>query len=216
MTKPKNTKTSRPYGGISHTERKVQRKEQFLQAGLREFGRNGFRSATVRRVCKEAKLTDRYFYESYGKLENLLKAVYEDCMTSLSKQILDALTSEYAKSNAENAIIAGLDRYFEVLEDPLIARICMVELEGINPQVDTLYYHYINGFADILVALANHAFPDMAIAKEQQDIIAMSLVGAMRQSATNWLMNDYDTDRAVLVNATSQLFLGIITLMKQN
>jgi len=212
-----NTKKAlgRPYGGISLEERKLLRKKQFLQAGLRVFGSTGFRSATVRSLCKEAKLTDRYFYESYGNLENLLKAVYANCMANLSMRILDAITSEYKKSDASKAITAGLDAFFLELENPLIARICMIELEGISPEVNELYYSYIDRFSQILIALANHAFPDMPIDRGEQDAIGISLVGAMRQSATHWLMTNYEMDRAKLVSATSKLFLGMILLIKQ-
>ncbi|WP_156506429.1 TetR/AcrR family transcriptional regulator, partial [Oleiphilus sp. HI0117] len=86
-----NKKTERTYGGVSLAERKKLRKQQFLDAGLRLFGCCGFRNSTVRSLCKEAKLTDRYFYESYSGLENLLLAVYEDCMTLLSKEIVQAI-----------------------------------------------------------------------------------------------------------------------------
>ncbi|KZY39272.1 MULTISPECIES: TetR/AcrR family transcriptional regulator [unclassified Oleiphilus] len=209
-----NKKTERTYGGVSLAERKKLRKQQFLDAGLRLFGCCGFRNSTVRSLCKEAKLTDRYFYESYSGLENLLLAVYEDCMTLLSKEIVQAIVVGYQDSDPKAAIIAGLDKYFEILEDPNIARICMVELEGISPEVNTLYYHYINGFAEILRVMANKAFPDMTIDRAQQDIMAISLVGAMRQAATNWLVSDYKTERKELVAATSKLFLGIIKLIE--
>ena len=59
-SKPKsiNKQAGRIYGGLSLEDRKKQRREQFLQAGINVFGTSGFRSATVRSLCKEAKLTD--------------------------------------------------------------------------------------------------------------------------------------------------------------
>ena len=212
--KTTNKKAGRTYAGVSLVERKRLRKKQFLEAGLRHFGCCGFRNATVRSICKEAKLTDRYFYESYSSLENLLLSVYEDCMTELSKEIVNAITKGYANKSPEEAIIAGLDRYFEILEDPHIARICMVELEGISPEVNALYYRYIDAFAEILREMANRAFPDMPIERSQQDILAISLVGAMRQAATTWLVSHYEKERKELVSATSKLFLGIIKLIQ--
>jgi AcrR family transcriptional regulator len=209
-----NNNTGRTYAGVSLVERKKLRKKQFLEAGLRHFGCCGFRNATVRSLCKEAKLTDRYFYESYSGLENLLVSVYEDCMTKLSKEIVEAIIQGYQGGDAESAIISGLDKYFEVLEDPNIARICMVELEGISPEVNELYYRYIDAFAEILIEMAQHAFPNMKIERKQQEIIATSLVGAMRQAATNWLVNGYDIERSELVSGTSKLFLGMIKLVQ--
>ena len=206
----------RTYGGLSLALRKQQRREQFLQAGLSVFGTLGFRSATVRSLCKEAKLTDRYFYESFKNLEQLLIAVYEQCMSNLGTKILDAISGTYQKGDAETAIIAGLDAYFTMLEDPKIARICMVELEGISPDVNELYSNYIKGFSQMLVALTQNAFPEISLSRQQQDIIAISFIGAMRQSATNWLMTEYKEDRAVVVEATSKIFLGVIKLIAPN
>jgi len=207
-------KAGRTYGGLSLEDRKNQRREQFLQAGLNVFGTTGFRSATVRSLCKEAQLTDRYFYESFGNLESLLIAVYEQCMSNLGKAILNAITNEYKKNDADTAIIAGLNAYFLMLENPKIARICMVELEGISPEINEFYSRYINGFAQMLIALTQRAFPELNIDRQQQDIIGISFIGAMRQSATSWLMSGYEADRATIVSATSKIFLGIIQLIK--
>ena len=55
----------------------------------------------------------------------------------------------------------------------------------------------------------------MTIPLPEQKIIALSLVGAMRQAATSWLANDYDSDRSELVSATGKLFLGMIRLLQQ-
>ena len=176
----------------------------------------GYRQASVRRLCQEAKLTDRYFYEACGNLETLLVDVYQQCMTNLSKKILHAISSEYGTSkNPESAIIAGLEVFFKELENHQVARVCMIELEGLNPEVTQLYNHYIEGFAEILRQLANQAFPEMTMPLSEQKIIALSLVGAMRQAATSWLANNYASDRSELVSATSKLFLGMIILLQQ-
>ena len=80
-TKTSSPKTSSPktrkYGGLSLDERKKQRRDKFLEAGLCVFGTNGFHQASVRRLCQEAQLTDRYFYEACGNLETLLVDVYQ-------------------------------------------------------------------------------------------------------------------------------------------
>lgn len=207
---------ARTYAGKSLEDRKKLRRQQFLKAGLCVFGESGFRQASVRRLCQEAQLTDRYFYEECGNLETLLVDVYQQCMTNVSKKILNAIVSEYSHSKEpEKAIISGLETYFSELENHQVARICMLELEGLNPEVTALYNCYIESFSEILRQLAKHAFPDMTLPESEQKIIALSLVGAMRQTATHWLTNDYDTDRSELVSATSKLFSGMIALLGQ-
>jgi len=200
----------RIYGGLSMAQRKAQRREQFLLAGLEVFGTQGFRSATVRGVCKEAKLTDRYFYESYGSLEKLLMAVYERCMLNLIKEILSSMGETYQAFDAPKAMEVGLTSYFQSLEDPRVARICMVELEGISPEVNKLYNNYIQNISSILISLANTAYPNWELSQAEKEVIGISLVGALRQSATNWLMTDYATERSIVVAGTLKLFIGII------
>lgn len=207
-------KAGRTYAGLSPKERKAQRKQQFLSAGLSLFGSAGYRATTVRAICKEAKLTDRYFYEAFGSLEALVSAVYEHCMTDLSKQVIQSIAQAYNSGEAEHAIETGLNTYFQILEDCHIARICMVELEGISPEVDALYNTYIDSFANILIYLADKAYPEWQVPETEKKVLAVSLIGALRQSTTNWLVNGYETDRATMVSATMKLFKGLMLLFK--
>jgi len=213
MTNTPPKQAGRNYAGQSQEQRKQQRREQFLQAGLELFGTLGFRAATVRSLCKQAKLTDRYFYESFGSLEKLLMAVYEQCMTNLTRNILQSMAASFVDGDAPRALEAGLNTYFSELEEPRIARICMVELEGISPDVDRLYNNYIRSFSRILLGLAKQAYPEWSLDDQTREVIGISLVGAMRQSATNWLMTDYATERSTVVAGTKMLFIGIIDLI---
>ncbi len=204
----------RSYGGQSLDARKQQRKAQLLEAGLNVFGTTGFRSATVRSLCKEAKLTSRYFYESFDNLEALVVAVYEDCMYKLGKEVVSAVSNAYSGSNEEQAIEAGLDTYFRALEDSRVSRICMLELEAISPEVTQLCYQHMGGFAQMMIAFANYAYPDWTLDSKEKEVIAISFVGALRQSATVWLLEDYKSQRSTLVSASSKLFFGMIALYK--
>ena len=208
------TPTGRTYAGLNPQQRKSLRSKQFLQAGLEIFGSNGYRAATVRSLCKEAKLTDRYFYESFGSLEKLIMEVYEQCMSEIKSDILDAIKQEYPKNGAQHAIKAGLLTFFSALEDPQVARICLVELEGISTEVNTLYYRYINNFAEMLVELANLAYPFWELNKSQKRMVGISLIGAARQAATDWFVSGYKMDKDNLVSATAYLFICVVDSIK--
>ncbi len=210
MSKAKTSDNGRTYGGLSPEQRHRQRQQQFLNAGLELFGTVGFRHTTVRNLCKQAKLTDRYFYECFGSLETLLMAVYETCMVQLTKRVLASMRQSYQQQGAAGAMREALDTYFKELEDPRIARICMVELEGISPEVDQLYHSYIRSFGTIFNALADFAFPDWKASKEEREVIGISLVGALRQSTTHWLISDYTVPRKVMVEGSMVLFQGIM------
>lgn len=66
----------RRYGGRGGEERRAERRERLLDAGLACYGEVGYHAATVRLICARAGLTERYFYESFANGEDLLCAVY--------------------------------------------------------------------------------------------------------------------------------------------
>jgi hypothetical protein len=72
-----NDKKKRSFRGVSAEQRQAERQQKLLEAGLQCFGTHGFYKVTVREICAEAKLTERYFYESFKNTESLLVAVYQ-------------------------------------------------------------------------------------------------------------------------------------------
>ena len=214
MKKDKPISQGRTYGGLSLNQRKQQRRQQFLIAGLEIFGTQGFRAATVRGLCREAKLTDRYFYEAYGTMEKLLMAVYEECMTNIRNKILQEVAEAAPGADLNKLIHAALNCYFAEMEDSRIARVCMLELVGISSEVDDLYNGYILGFSELVMGLAQRLYPNWVLSKDEMEILGISTIGAMRQAATNWLLTDYRIDRQILVTSTAKIFIGLMKLIE--
>jgi len=214
MSKDEKKPAGRTYSGLSQEQRKSMRRQQFLDAGLEVFGTVGFRAATVRRLCREAKLTDRYFYEAFGSLEKLLIAVYEYHMGKLRQRIVQAVSDTKPGTDMLTITHTALNCYFAELEDPRVARVCMVELEGISPEVDILYNGYITGFAELILWFVQRVHPNWELSEAEFQVLGISLVGAMRQAATNWLLSDYHIDRKTMVEVTSKIFIGLMNLIE--
>src|SRR3954467_5371936 len=87
----------RTYGGVSADERIAGRRARLLDAGLELFGTRGFTTTGVKDVCREAGLTDRYFYESFNDGTDLFLAVF------------DRLTDELFRAVAEAVVEAGTE-----------------------------------------------------------------------------------------------------------
>lgn len=83
--------SGRTYGGESADDRLTRRRRQLLDAGLELFGTAGYRATTVRQLCREPKVSDRYFYEQFDSTEDLLLAVYDECTRALEEAALAAL-----------------------------------------------------------------------------------------------------------------------------
>ena len=57
----------RPYRGVSATDRRDQRRQRLIDAGLQLFGTRGIAAVGIVDVCAEAGLTKRYFYENFHR-----------------------------------------------------------------------------------------------------------------------------------------------------
>lgn len=207
---PPDLGVGRTYAGESLTERTARRRQQFLDAGLQVFGTTGYRTATVRQLCRQAELTDRYFYESFASTEDLLVAVYEREFDHLQQVVLAALSSEAAQQDPTAPIELALNALFEMASEPRVARVCWLEVLGVSERVDGVYTRTIERFAALVVAFARLRFDAAELDEPESRMLGIALIGAVSQPVTHWLLGGYREDRATMVAATSRVFRGVI------
>jgi AcrR family transcriptional regulator len=197
----------RTYGGETQDQRKTRRQRQFLDAGLEVFGKAGYRQATVRQLCKEAQLTDRYFYESYAGTEDLLIAVHQDCIRVLRERVQGQALAMVA-GNAEQLLRGTLDAFFAGVEDPRVARLVWREVLGVSARVDQVYTASVRNFAGLLLQLGRLIHLELEADNPLHHALAIGLVGAISESAKQWLLDDYREPRAIMVEAGVAIILA--------
>ena len=202
--------TGRAYAGESQAERIARRRQQFLDAGLEVFGTSGYRTATVRQLCRQAELTDRYFYESFENTEDLLVAVYEREFDHLQQVVLATLTEEAAQHAPLVAVEKALNALFEMASEPRVARVCWLEVLGVSERVDGVYIRTFERFAALVVAFARQQFGTHVIDEAESRMLGIAMIGAVSQPVTHWLLGGYREDRATMVAATLRVFRGVI------
>lgn len=200
----------RAYAGESLAERVARRRLQFLDAGLEVFGTTGYRTATVRQLCRQAELTDRYFYESFASLEDLLVAVYEREFDQLQQVVMAALAGEAAQRDPMSAVQAGLGALFDMASDPRVARVCWLEVLGVSPRVDAVYTRTFERFADLVVSFAWQHMPDLNIGDTEARVLGYALVGAVSLPVQQWLLSGYQEPRETMVAGTARVFQGVL------
>lgn len=200
----------RAYAGESQAERIARRRQQFLDAGLQVFGTSGYRTATVRQLCRQAELTDRYFYESFENTEDLLVAVYEREFDHLQQVVLATLTEEAAQHAPLVAVEKALNALFEMAFEPRVARVCWLEVLGVSERVDGVYIRTFERFAALVVAFARQQFGTHVIDEAESRMLGIAMIGAVSQPVTHWLLGGYREDRATMVSATLRVFRGVI------
>lgn len=202
----------RLYGGESQAERTARRRQRFLDAGLQVFGTSGYRTATVRQLCKQAELTDRYFYESFGHTEDLLVAVYQQQFARIQSDVVAAL-ARAPQLDPMQAVHAALQALFTAAADPRVARACWLEVLGVSPRVDAVYHRTFEAFAELVIGFAQSRFPQWPLPEDETRMLGMALVGAVSQTITHWALGPQRDSQAAMVAATARVFQGVLATL---
>ena len=210
MSEGSANSAGRAYGGVSVVERDGRRRRQLLDAGLLLFGDTGYRSATVRGLCREAKIADRHFYQYFAGTEDLLLAVYGECMTRLTTETVAAMSQVESGDDVERVAARGLDAFFRVMEDPLLARVVWTEVLGVSPRVEREYLAAMTSFSELMLAHLR----GMGVAVEAENdvdpaILATAAVGGISHTAMTWFLSGYAADRKVVVATTARYLASI-------
>ncbi len=217
---PQTADKVRLYGGESLPERRARRRHQFLDAGLQVFGSTGYRTATVRQLCKQAELTDRYFYESFDTLEDLLMAVYQREFDHLQNAVLAAMTTtaqaaeatgSAARQDLMQVLQAGLQALFKMASDPQVARVCWLEVLGVSPRVDVMYNNTCSQFAELISQFARQHIQPWPLKPDETRMVGVALVGAVSQSITHWLIGGHKERISTLVTVATLVFRGCLS-----
>lgn len=200
---------ARTYGGIDLNARKAQRREAFLQAGLNLFGTQGYRQATVRQVCREARLTDRYFYESFETLEDLLLAVYHREFDRLQHALVPALMASLQARRPIDGIRQGLELVFDMVEDQRVARVCWLEVLGVSARVDAEYSHRVEQFAGLLLMATRLHLPQWHPQPQQARLLGQAMIGVVVQIVTQALLQAAPPCKTDRIEAALMVFEGL-------
>lgn len=183
-----HSEPGRTYRGADPQQRQQERRIRLLDAAVEVFGTTGYRTATVEKVCSEAGLTKRYFYESFSNSEGLLMAAYGRATDAMRENILAGAQAE--ADSTEQVLRGALTGFFTfVAENPESARIAFVEILGVSPTVDALYRKTTTSFSETVLQVAEAAGSSRGLAGPNRRTLAMGLVGAVLTIAQQWLLS---------------------------
>lgn len=152
---------------------------------MRAFGTRGFHEVGVRDICAEAKLTERYFYESFSNREALFLAVYDRGIVRVREAILGALDGRSAEEMAR----AGLRAFLSLLRDePMWARIILIDVMSVGPTVGTQSFEATRDFADLVGNIVRALYPDRDL---DPQLVANGLVGSTVYLVMRWAQGGF-------------------------
>jgi len=197
---------TRPYRGISAEQRRAARRAQLVEAGLELLGERGWAGTTVRAVCAEAELTERYFYESFADREALLVAIFDRVAAEAAAGVLAAV--EAAPHDARAKARAAIEAFVAMLtDDPRRARAMLVESMG-SEALQRRREQTIRSFATLVSEQGRGFYGDEAVAEQDAELTSLALVGGLAELLVRWLDGDLAVPRERLVEHCTELFVA--------
>ena len=199
---------ARRYRGAALAERKAIRRAQLIEAGQEVFGTVGYAQATVKMICAEAGLTERYFYESFSNREAFFEAVYGRVAEIIGGLMNEAI--EAAPEEPEAKARALIDAYFDKIEaDPKFARILLLEVIGVSHELESIYRAAMQLFTDLVRERLPELLEAAVERKADPDIVAAGLVGAIVHVAMRWVISDYEKPKEEVTKGLMEIFRAV-------
>ncbi len=194
------------YRGVSAEQRVAERRARLVEATLEVWGRDGGPKVTMTRVCAEAGLTERYFYESFDGLDAALTAVMDDIAAQIAEASVAALGS--TEGGPTERVRAGIGAFVQILtDDPRKGRVAIVE----SVSIDALRPHraeLLRQFAALSAHEARELYGPEAWSETEGTMAATMFIGGVAELVTAWIEGAIDASPADIVEAATHHFIA--------
>ncbi len=204
--------SGRRWRGQTADERRTGRRAALIEAGIELFGTRGYLATSVKAVCDEAGLTERYFYETFEDREDLLAAIYDLLIQDSATAVLEALLGH--PDDLKASIAAALEAFAnQVTKDPRRARIQEIEVVGVSAPMEEKRRGAIHAFADLIVAKAREMGAKDRQGQIRLDVIAIGLVGAVNEQLVDYVLGHLDLPLEDLVANQVAVFDALASVL---
>jgi AcrR family transcriptional regulator len=180
------------WSGVPLQDRQVLRRDELIAAGVQLLGREYGPAVTVRAVCKQAGLTERYFYESFSDRDEFVRAVYDDVCT----RAMSALKSATTPREAVERFVALM------VDDPVRGRVLLLAPE-VEPVLVQSGAEWMPSFIDLLQRKLTQIGDPV-----RQKMVATSLIGGLTALFTAYLDGRLTATREQFIDYCVEMLLG--------
>ena len=205
----------RQFKGLSLTERKQARREKLIEAGIEAYGTHGFFAVTVKDICNEAKLTERYFYESFKKSDELFQTIFLTLIDQLQHNVMQAIMQ--ASTDPRKMIEAGLTALLTTLRDnPRMARIIYIDAMLVQELHNQATIHEtMLRFDRMIQAFVMLMMPDIDRSEREISFVATGLNGYVTQIAIRWVVSGFKQSLEDVLSSCSIVFLSLLNTFSE-
>lgn len=181
-----DTTARRSWAGTTLADRRARRRRQLLDAGLQLMGTGDTATVSVRAVCRTARLTERYFYESFSGRDDLALGVYEEVAEQARTALVEAVAASTAGHTAPvpPAVLAraAVTAFVElILDDPRKGTVLLLA-PMTDPDLNRRGSELLPAFTEVI----HDQLPDR-LDDEERELTAVGLVGALTNLFVRYL-----------------------------
>lgn len=177
---------TRAYGGVAAEQRAEERKARLLAAALELFARQGYARTTIEALCTEAKVTARHFYQLFDSREDILRALYDNIIADLRAGVLQAMSAPNLNLSEQIPLgVSAMVRHY--LEDSRLARVGVLEVVGVSPQMEARRREAIHDMAGLIEAYLGSLVERGDLPQRNYHLISIALVGGINELLAEWL-----------------------------
>jgi AcrR family transcriptional regulator len=180
------------WSGVPLEDRQALRRDELIAAGVHLLGGEGGPAVTVRAVCREAGLTERYFYESFSDRDEFVRAVYDDVCTRAMSALMSATTPREA---VEQFVALMVD-------DPVRGRVLLLA-PAVEPVLVRSGAEWMPSFIELLQRKLTQISDPV-----RQKMMATSLIGGLTALFTAYLDGRLAASRKQFIDYCVEMLLS--------
>ena len=181
----------RSYRGVSASQRRSERRERLLDAGLELFATVGYNQTSIEQICAMARVTARHFYEAFPGREALLCALYDQIIVTLQDAIAAAVAAEGEPGVRIRLAVGALVKHY--LQDWRKARVGVLEVVGVSVAMEVHRRQVIHDMAAILERFLDRLAGSGTIPKGDYHVLAVAMVGGINEVMAEWLTGQHES-----------------------
>jgi AcrR family transcriptional regulator len=181
--------------GVPLEDRRALRRDELVAAGVQLLGEKSGPAVTVRAACRQAGLTERYFYESFADRDEFVRAVYDDVCTRAMSTLMSATTPRQA-----------VERFVALMvDDPVRGRVLLLA-PAVEPVLVRSGAEWMPNFIDVLQRKLTEIGDPV-----RQKMIATGLIGGLTTLFTAYLDGRLEATREQFIDYCVEMLLSRAT-----
>ena len=200
----------RRYRGRTAAERRADRRRRLLDTALELYGTLGYTTVGIERLCGEAGVTARHFYEEFGSREGLLTALFDEICQDAMVDVNRALAEQPPDPPA--VARAGIGAFIHsLLGDPRRARVACIEVVGVSPELERHRRAFLHRTAALVSAEGRQLG---AVDRERElgvgfSLQALALVAGTNELMIEWIVEPDHPSIAQVVDSLVSMYLAV-------